>query len=55
MNADGKNSSGTTTRSTIIQLRLHLVRHGETISNLENKVIGQSDSVCFFVFVFSSF
>jgi hypothetical protein len=27
-------------------VRLHLVRHGETIANVQNNVIGQTDSVC---------
>ena len=41
----------TTTRTTVptahwhFQLRLHLVRHGETVANLQENVIGQSDSV----------
>jgi hypothetical protein len=29
-----------------ITLRLHLVRHGETIANVQQNAIGQSDSVC---------
>ena len=39
------NVNETTTKT--IQLRLHLVRHGETMANLQNNVIGQSDSVSF--------
>ena len=47
MNAD---PTLVTETNATIHLRLHLVRHGETIANLQNKVIGQSDSVSILTF-----
>ena len=46
MHVAADNITTATTKATI-QLRLHLVRHGETVANSQNNVIGQSDSVRF--------
>lgn len=38
-----------------VTLRLFLVRHGETEANAQDFVVGQEDSVRFFLFVSESF